>query len=1847
MPGAESRIVTMKFDNTAFESGANKTLGTLGKLKENLNFAGVAKGLGDLQKNFGGFNLRPMEAGIEGVSKGFLAMSTVAVTALATITNKAVNAGLNLAKSLTISPIMDGFKEYNTTLNSTQTILANTGLSGSKGLAKVNASLQELNTYSDKTIYNFSEMAKNIGTFTAAGVKLKPATAAIKGIANLAAASGSSADQASTAMYQLSQAMSAGTVKLQDWNSVTNAGMGGKMFRTSLMQTARVHGIAVDAMVKKSGSFRESLKSGWLSSKILTDTLAKFTGDETVAQLKQQGYTDKQIKSIQKLAKVAQDAATKVKTLPQLINTLQEAVGSGWANTASIVFGNINEAKTMFSSVNDVLGKMISNQAKARNKMLADWKSAGGRTFLIQGITNAFHALMAIIKPIKDAFHEIFPPTTGKQLASMTKAFQDFTAHLIIGKQTSEGLKSTFKGLFAIFDIGLQIIKGLIGFVAGFFSVMSGGSGSVFSLTGNIGDLLAKFDEWLKKGDKIGSFFDKLSAARAVVMVPLVALVSALVNAFAGLTSGAGGVGKFIDGLGLSFGAVGPVIDAIISKIQGILGNFGSFGKSLGSLFDGFNIGSGKAKDSEQSFFQDINKNANNTLSIGDKIKAAWQSVIDAFNSVGTFLAPVWDVIKSIFSGMGDKLKTFVSGMGIEDALALVNTGFFIAFYLMASRFFKSMGSLANSAKKTFDNIGGVFKQLTSNLKTMQTNVRANIIMKIAASLAILAAAIWVLSRIDPVKLGFALGSLTIMLAELVGSLVAIQKTLGKGSSAKLFFIAAAMVSMSSAVLILSGAVAILGHMDPKTLVLGIGSVAAILGVVVGAAAIMSKGGGAAQILAASIAIGILAFSLTAMAGVIELFSKIDIETLLNGVDKIAAVMLILTLALLPLSLLGTNAVLGAAALAIMSVALVILATALKMISKISGGDLVKVVITLAYVLDMLAAAAILMTGTAAGAAAMLIMALALIGLGVALALIGNLDWSTILKALAAIVVALVALGIAAMVLAASGATLALMALGIALGLLGVGALMVGAGLLLFSMALAALAVTGAAGAAVLVGAIISIVELFPLIMQQVGLGILAFIKVLSTMGPPLVKALVVVIGAIITGLIQLLPKIGSLIKNLVTTILNVLVNAVPKIVVAAAKLIIGVLKGLGQNVGGIIKAAGVLIVNFITGIANALPKIVAAAVNLIAKFIAAIGKGGAKLFDAGVKTLIKFINGIADSIRSNTAAMNAAGANLASAIISGMTSGLTAGIKKVVDAAKAVAKGALDAAKHLLGSHSPSKEFEKLGISVTQGFAKGLVGSLDNVQTALNNMRDLIKSTIDSTHSDVQSAQDKLKKLQSAKKPNKPEIKKAQKDLSRAKNENTMATNASVTLSKTLKVERAEILRLGKAYDVATQAVNDATDALTEAKKVRTDAIASITSQYSTLPDIGADTTLSSYSTAIDQQTSDTSKLIDTLDLLKTRGLSDLSYQKLLGEGASVQPFLDSLLQGGEEGITKLNTLSTTFAQSALSTYEQNLSDETAATLKFKASLDSARALGMDDPTYQKLLDQGVTAQPFLDELISSGATGISNLNTLNANLATAAASLGDTAGHALHDAAVTAAQTTLDDANKALGVIVTQMTDVANVMTLALATQFHRVGASAAQGIVNGLKDSLSPIKKQMTTIAKAMVKAIKAELKAKSPSKVMAEVGKFTNQGLAEGLDKYSHLVERSASGVANNAIDTIKSTMDQLAAATTNVADMNPVIAPVLDLTQLQSDADKMNALLLANTLAANVSYDQASAIAASQQDNQNGSQDATTPPAPTTTVTFEQNNFSPKALSPVEIYRQTKNQLSLAKEALGV
>lgn len=346
-------IVQMTFDNQAFERNIKQSQRSIQELRDSMNMDGSAQALSIMQNS------------IDKLTSRFSALGIAGMTAIQNITNKAIEMAEQFTRSFAIGPFNQGFGEYELKMGSVQTIMASTGAS----LEEINGYLEELNNYADKTIYSFSDMTSNIGKFTNAGVDLKTAVKAIQGVSNAAALAGANSNEASRAMYNIAQSLSGGFMKYIDWMSIKNANMATKQFKQALIDMGVEMGTLVKVGEKyqtvttnNAGktsdlfdavtNFDDSLQHQWLTTKVLMGTLERYSdvNDE--------------------IGEKASKAATEVKTFTQLIGTIQEAIGSGWAQTFELFIGDFEEAKELFTNISDVVGGFIDKISKARNNFL-------------------------------------------------------------------------------------------------------------------------------------------------------------------------------------------------------------------------------------------------------------------------------------------------------------------------------------------------------------------------------------------------------------------------------------------------------------------------------------------------------------------------------------------------------------------------------------------------------------------------------------------------------------------------------------------------------------------------------------------------------------------------------------------------------------------------------------------------------------------------------------------------------------------------------------------------------------------------------------------------------------------------------------------------------------------------------------------------------------------------------------------------------------------------------------------------------------------------------------------------------------------------------------------------------------------------------------------------------------------------------------------------------------------------------------------------------------------------------------------------------------------------------------
>lgn len=1021
----DERVVRMEFDNKNFEANAKATMSTIDKLKEKLNFKGAAKGVSEIDNATKKINLNSLASGVENISSKFTTLGIVGVTALQDISRQVISTAKNLVDSLTVAPIMSGFREYETQIGAIQTILANTSSAGTT-LEQVTAALDELNLYADKTIYNFTEMTRNIGTFTAAGVDLQTSVEAIKGIANLAAMSGSTSTQASTAMYQLSQALAAGRVSLQDWNSVVNAGMGGKVFQDALMQTAEAMGIVVD----RSKTFRESISGGdsWLTSDVLLQTLRQFTGDMTDAELAAQGFNEAQIAAIQAQAETANKAATQVKTLTQLLDTMNESVTSGWTETWEIIIGDFGEARELFTDISDVFGEFVSNMSNARNDLLSGglmsgWKqfmkegisnqedyllsleeamnaygyyegylddliethgsfeeslksgwmttdlladsvsryttrlnsmsqeeleAAGytsqhiqqvnqlnesiqngtvdldhflelmmrdsGRQNIIEGLRKAFESLLTILKPVKDAFGDVFEAMQPEELYQMTSNFRQFFTNLSnsLSKNTTltNNLYRTFKGLFSIFDILGKILNGALktGFSLLGKAVDSVDEG-VTGFTANIGDAISAFNEWLESSnlidgvvDKFVSWIDSFDLVEKGLETLGKGFESLKKMASSGISGFKNWIGEVLKlkqvqnlgGVFTNFAAIArSSLNSLISNIQKAISEFKKFDRiTPENVLNFFK----DLVESVKDFIKGIGEGFDQMTGASDKFKAALDVIVSS-TSEG------FGKIKSVVQGFVDFFKNTFANFGIGEFLTV---GFVVSL-IYTMKQIRTAVSLFKDVVNTLQGPVGAFNTLLGSISgaingftsAMKTRMKAEAFKTIAEGIAILAASIAVLSLLDTDKLISAATILGLFAAG-VAAVAKALKLFDAGPGADSLKVSALVLGISAAIAILVGSLKMLDSVKMDTMPAKLGVLALIaagLAAVIIAISRLGKLSGGLGGVSSALAILGVGGAIWLIVNSLQSIENVNFDKIKSNIDTLIGIFALLSLA--------------------------------------------------------------------------------------------------------------------------------------------------------------------------------------------------------------------------------------------------------------------------------------------------------------------------------------------------------------------------------------------------------------------------------------------------------------------------------------------------------------------------------------------------------------------------------------------------------------------------------------------------------------------------------------------------------------------------------------------------------------------------------------------------------------------------------------------------------------------------------------------------------------------------------------------------------------------------------------
>lgn len=1319
----DERVVEMRFDNRQFEAGVKTSLSTLDKLKEGLDLDGAAKGLKGLGDAAKKCDLSTLSNSVETVRMKFSALEVMAVTALSNITNSVINTGKRMIESFTLEPPKQGFDEYELKMGSIQTIMMSTGAS----LEEVNKYLQELNTYSDKTIYSFQDMTSNIGKFTNAGVGLEDAVMAIQGVSNVAAVSGANANEASRAMYNFAQALSAGYVKLIDWKSIENANMATVEFKTQLLESAVACGTltkTADGMYKTvkgnvidaTHNFNDSLQDQWMTTEALVGTLRNYA-DET---------TD--------IGKKAFAAAQDVKTFSQLMDTLKEAAGSGWANTWEILFGDFEEAKELWTGLSLAIGGFIDTQSDARNSVLQGWKDLGGRTELIESLKNTLKGIGTVIKPITEAFRDIFPPTTAEQLHNLTEGLLKFTEKLTLSDTASKNLKNTFKGLFAILDICKQVIGAILGPVGSLLGKVTGLGGGVLGVTGSIGEWLAKLDEAKE------SMKELFGTAEEKIQVPGLELLYTILEK---LKERAGQVKDAIvglkDGISDAFSKIGGNTD--VSKFAALIQALSIAAKKIGGgIFDVLGNGINKivtaVSNADFSGIIDLL----NGISIGGiaiVITKFTNSLTKPFDEVGGLLDNVkgiLDEVRGCFEAYQTQLKAGTL-LKIASAIAILAASIVAISLIDSEKLSASLGAITVLFAELMASMS-VFTKISGDVKGAVKS--STVMLAMSTSILILASALKKIGDLDGGQLAKGVAGVTALMAAMVGAVKLLNMSGGssmKGATQMVLFAAsikilasvctdlatlewnglakwltgvgvllaevslfmntakfsgkslttaAGIVILASAIKILASACKDLGSLDFGQLVKGLGSI----GVLMAEITVFTKlTGNAKGLVSTGIAMIGIGAAMKIFASAMGDFGNLDWNQIAKGLVAMGGALAEVAIAM---KVMPKNTISVGVGLIAVGAALEIVANALGKMGGMTWEEIAKGLVTMGGALAELAIGLNVMNGTLPGSAAMLVAAGALAILTPVLLALGSMSWESIAKGLVTIAGAFTVIGVAGLVLTPLVPTILALAgafalIGVGTAAIGAGLLAAGAGLSAIAVGITALATSLGAGVTVIVAGLSTIITgiaaLIPAIAEKLGEAIIAFCGVIAQ-------------GA---------PAIGEAVKAVVLTLVDVLVECVPAIADGALALLSGVLASLANYTPEIVDSIMLFLINLLNGIAERLPELIQAAVNVIAAFFSGIIDALAGL-DTSV--LVKTIAGIG-LLSGIMVALGAVAALIPSAMIGVLGMGaLIAELAIVLAAVGALAQ--IPGLSWLIGEGG--KLLEQIGTAIG-GFVGGIVG--------------------------------------------------------------------------------------------------------------------------------------------------------------------------------------------------------------------------------------------------------------------------------------------------------------------------------------------------------------------------------------------------------------------------------------------------------------------------------------------------------------------------------------------------------
>ena len=562
----DSRIVEMQFDSKDFDRNIQKSQKTLEDFKKTLNFDDASKQMENFAKSSD--LLVDMAANIRKLTNNFAGIGDVATEIEKKIHKAWTGAARSIeqfGKSLTTVQAQRGFSDkYQGLLKSVQTIT--NSIEEDISESGIYAVMQNLMHYADETSYDFADMAKNIGKFTTAGVRLEDAELEMEGIANWAALAGQGVPEAQRAMYNISQAMQAGAMRLIDYRSIQNAAMDTRQFRKEAIKAAASVGSLQkkgDKYYTKKGNkevnvdnFAETLQYKWFNKAAMEKVFKEF-GDQTT-----------------EIGKKAYAAAQRCITFSDALNAIKDMLSTGWMQTYQHIFGKLSEAMAIFSGMCNKVEASLLPLMELRNGILEWWNISGGRDslwsmilgetetpdgeILFKGAFGLLDVLDGLGKLFEGAFRDFVgnfiksfnigkyesDPTylyqyLGELLATLTERAQEFVNGVKaffteIPKGMSESRFDQIRHIVeAIYHLGLltaQVFGGIVSFIGSILSQFEPTFHALLTLISYIAQLFSGDVVGATKSNAIGNWFNELAATFAPFARMVNGFVTFIVN---------------------------------------------------------------------------------------------------------------------------------------------------------------------------------------------------------------------------------------------------------------------------------------------------------------------------------------------------------------------------------------------------------------------------------------------------------------------------------------------------------------------------------------------------------------------------------------------------------------------------------------------------------------------------------------------------------------------------------------------------------------------------------------------------------------------------------------------------------------------------------------------------------------------------------------------------------------------------------------------------------------------------------------------------------------------------------------------------------------------------------------------------------------------------------------------------------------------------------------------------------------------------------------------------------------------------------------------------------------------